>query len=319
MFVLVAALLVQASALAQAVDPSRFIEATASSPADEEALRGGELVAQGRLDDAIRVLRGACEAGSGLGCNNLSSALVHKGQPDEARVHSLRACELGFNLGCADYGYMLVQGMGGPRDVDQGYVYTARACAGGWPASCGEQAEMLIIGAGVASDPVAALPLLKLACDKAESNRFCGELGTLYEMGLGVEKDLATAEGYYGHSCRAGNVTACGRLPYVVRDAGDPARAYQIAEELCAQEENLNCAYQGMALLEGWGVKPSRRKARAVCSEACDRESFEACGCLVVIEMRRDPDSRAAEEAIERTCAADPQRCADMLGNGGGG
>jgi TPR repeat protein len=94
----------------------------------------------GRIDDARRAWRAACDAGVGLGCNNEADLLIGlaTGPEEAAPAFELlgRACSLGEALACGRLGYELMRGVLVPADPIEGQRLLQHACQQGVTQAC---------------------------------------------------------------------------------------------------------------------------------------------------------------------------------------
>src|SRR5580692_6692693 len=108
-------------------------------------------------------------------------------------------------------GLMLRKGQGVPRDPGRALILLEEAAGAGLPTADADVGEMLLDGETGKSEPEDALPYLQVA---AASHHVIAEyhLGTMYERGLVVPKDLDKARKLYAEAAAGGVEDAKARL-----------------------------------------------------------------------------------------------------------
>ncbi|HEY5238828.1 MAG TPA: hypothetical protein VIJ62_10650 [Rhizomicrobium sp.] len=108
-------------------------------------------------------------------------------------------------------GLMLRKGQGVERDPKQALILLEQAAEAGLATAAADAGEMLLDGEVGRPDPAAALPYLQIA---AAAHHVIAEyhLGTLYEQGVAVPKDLAKAHALYVEAAAGGVQEAEERL-----------------------------------------------------------------------------------------------------------
>jgi TPR repeat protein len=120
--------------------------------------------------------------------------------------------------------FMLRHGQGVARDQKAALLMYRFAAQAGLPTAEADLGEMLLLGEGGPPNPQAALPWLTLA---AHAHHAIAEyhLGTLYESGTAVPKDLTKARELYEQAAAAGDKRAAARLAAMGGTAAAPAQA----------------------------------------------------------------------------------------------
>jgi TPR repeat protein len=120
----------------------------------------------------------ACVGGYPFACVSWGKILEGMQSPRASAVYGLarrqflNRCTEKQGNGCYNYGAMLEEGMGGPKDFEQAVEFYVRACEG-------------------------------------KDAQGCRRLGTLYESGTGVSKDSVRARKFYSEACALGDDDAC--------------------------------------------------------------------------------------------------------------
>jgi serine/threonine protein kinase/TPR repeat protein len=131
------------------------------------ALKGG-LGRTGQLDRADpTLLRRACLAGYGYGCNVLGIVLEGKGSiegPGSASVAYQRGCNVKEGDACANLGRLFESGGLAHGDALRAYTLYARGCELGSATACRARARMQ--ASGVPADRAAARRILRSQCDR---------------------------------------------------------------------------------------------------------------------------------------------------------
>lgn len=168
------------------------------------------------VDGAVGLYRRACDDGYGGGCDKLASMFYRGlGVPqDQNRYQELlqRACDLGYAKSCAWLGTMSAKGMGTTEDPAKSMAFYRRACGLGSPIGCRDVGEALLgtdtHGIPAKEAHAEALRLLVFSCD--EGDHFaCFDAAWVYDLGLGVPKSHAKAEGFARTACALGSGPAC--------------------------------------------------------------------------------------------------------------
>lgn len=127
---------------------------------------------------AVDVLDKACTGARGRACEELG-LLLYEGNDSvakdlaEARRVFATGCEAGHMNSCTNEGIMLMDGEGGPVDLDEAAEYLKEACDAKDEKACARLGLVL-----AESDPAGAKPLLTAACKK-KFGRACDALKKL--------------------------------------------------------------------------------------------------------------------------------------------
>jgi TPR repeat protein len=191
-------------------------------------------------------------------------------------------------------------------------VRPERRCVEGHLDECvtaGKQLEQRgAIGAGYASE------LYRYACDQGHAPA-CRGLGSLYERGVGVERDEGRARGLHVQACEGGDAPACTVL--AEKMIGDGTRtndAISLFAQACHRGDPYACGEYGVLLAR----RPEQSKLSELYFErACGGGVASACRTL--ISRAREAalvDKERVRALLERACgAADAQSCVE-LGDG---
>ncbi len=167
-------------------------------------------------EEALRWLRAAAQQGDTEACVRLGEFLSRSGDEElkaEALVWFERAASLGDVLSMVTLGRLIKQGWGAAPDPVKAAVWYAKAAARFEEASqaddefaavaMGELAKLLLLGDGVPRDPKRAVVLYEKAASRGYHWALI-DLGTAYEEGSGVEKDLERARATFERAVAAG-------------------------------------------------------------------------------------------------------------------
>jgi TPR repeat protein len=168
------------------------------------------------IDGAVRLYRRECDDGYGDGCDKLAKMYSRGlGVPRDGKRHQellQRACDLGYAKSCSWLGTMSETGMGTTEDPAKSMALYRRACGLGSPIGCKAVGEALL-GTDTHGIPskeahAEALRLLVFSCD--EGDHFaCLSAAWVHDLGLGVPKSHAKAEGFARTACALGSGPAC--------------------------------------------------------------------------------------------------------------
>jgi TPR repeat protein len=173
---------------------------------------------------------------------------------------------------------------------------------------------------GVDKDAVAA-EVHELRCGAGDAWA-CGRLGSLYEKGTGVPKDLGRAAKLYENSCDGGHEWGCYALAYAYADGDgvtkDEARALALFEKACDAQYLPGCSQLGYRLEKGQGTKRDDPRAASLYARACEGDEAWACWRLgeayaagrgVPADAARASTLRAkaCKGGEERACGAKPR------------
>jgi tetratricopeptide (TPR) repeat protein len=157
-----------------------------SKPAPESKPDFTALAAQGetlsnskRYEEALPLLKRACDGGNASGCNNL--------------------------------GFLYDFGRGVKQDYGKAFTFYTKACDGGDAFGCANLGFSYENGTGVAQDYGKSFTLYTKAC-KLENPDGCSLLGNLYRTGNGVAVNPELARQYLKKGCDMGNSWGCDRL-----------------------------------------------------------------------------------------------------------
>jgi hypothetical protein len=145
----------------------------------------------------------------------------------------------------------------------------------------------------------------------------CDNLGAIYSLGKGGEKDYAKANALFEKACNSGNMSACDNLGaiYSLGKGGekDYAKAKELLGKACDGGNMNGCANLGVLYEKGQGVKQDVEKARELFTKACDGDSMNGCLNLGVIyhkgqgvkqdfEKARDLYTKACDSGFTGGC-----------------
>lgn len=228
----------------------------------------------------------ACAAGEQAGCSDLGRA-HHRGEgrPQNRPVAELiyrKACAGGEGSAC----YRLASLLRSIDDDDPATRHadqteaahlTVRACRAGWPEACDAEADDLLAGTIWMPDPAMAETLRRDACGAGHAPA-CRKLAALLLEEERGEAGRREAEALLDRQCRAGDREACSaaKRHWTARDG------------------------EGSPVAQGYEML------------ACEAGNGWACSRLGMAALRRDPPDRAAaQDLLDRACAAAEGACRD--------
>jgi hypothetical protein len=188
-------------------------------PSDAQLCSGGDSAACKRvcLDDDPAVCRQLCDGDVFVACAQLAD--IHENARGVVRNYERaaqlyrRACDGSHAPACSQLANLYFSGAGVPQDRVIARDLWKRACSGGDAYGCIQQANN--------ESPDAAAVLLRRSCD-AGSQQACGNLGSAYETGHGVPRDLAIAAALYKRACEGDGYSSCDALARVTRLSTTP-------------------------------------------------------------------------------------------------
>lgn len=171
------------------VDEERAVELFASACDGGAALACVGLAGLVPADEAAPLLDAAC-ASEAIACLRQGDLLVGT-DPAAARVAYVAACDGRVLEGCARYAHLLLDGIGGPADPEEGLSRMARACGEGSMMACREQA---LVRRGRGEDPALVMELLQYAC-RGGDGEACAVIADTWEAALSEGSGSADAGG----------------------------------------------------------------------------------------------------------------------------
>lgn len=198
-------------------------------------------------DEAIALLKAACEEEVATACGRLLALYSDKNKKDEARSLAARECDKGDGSAC----YLLASyagfGQGGPTDREVQRESYKKACELGFMTACTEYADLASRALGGPEDTGGALDAASLAC--ASSNGWgCTMSGDLLVQTSWQMDDPAMAKeqqiearSLYRKACELRDSEGCMRLAdMLVKGEGgeaDPVSAMSILTQSCNLEQ----------------------------------------------------------------------------------
>jgi len=172
------------------------------APANDDAQRSAR-------DDSSDLATGValCNKGDAKACNVVGAMYatgLHgiKLDPGQAFAFFRKACDLGHPIGCANLANQYYNGLGVTVDQPRAVQIYQRSCDLGAVTGCVDLGVIYRDGKGAqAKNPEHAAQLLQRACDLSAAA--CASIASMYELGIGVTKDIARARSLYERSCYA--------------------------------------------------------------------------------------------------------------------
>ena len=182
-----------------------FFAAYAGAGNAEESVQSdcGDLIRQGRLQDAVSVCEKLCGQNISSGCSALGS-LYSSGKDadlDKARDYLEKACRLDDNISCMDLASLLLFKF---NDFDQAVQICNISCGRQVGSACARIGKIYEMDRDYAN----SVSYYDKACSLKDSDS-CLILGIFYLEGKGVKSDAKTANEYFKNACYMGNERGC--------------------------------------------------------------------------------------------------------------
>ena len=168
---------------------------------------------------ATRFLREIAEAGSAEAQARLGQRLIDTGKAHEGFVWLHKAAQAGHLDAINMVGRCLDLGWGVPVDKALAARWFCAAAERGHGWAMYNYATALALGAGVAEDRNEALGWLRRA-DALGIAKAANFIGSFYEDGWAVERDVKAAAGYYARAVAGGDFRGCFNHARMLIDAG---------------------------------------------------------------------------------------------------
>lgn len=256
---------------------------------------------------ADQLWRRGCELGSADACTALSVSFIdgemHEGDQRLAIDLARYGCQEGSAAGCTLAGQIYALGWNTQSNRATAEAYFRYACDLGDVDGCEVLATWLsdppsdgadATGGTAATDRAAeSAKLWKRGRDLRERSceqgnlEDCVVLGAYYVRGLGVEKNFERAVVLYGKACDAGLHMACTQRAQILitgtgaaapEDSAAYDEAFALLTSSCAAEDQVACAWLGLAYHRGRGVEADGKKAAEHYAHGC--EQGYAFGCI---------------------------------------
>jgi len=231
----------------------------------------------------------ACEAGCDAhdagSCSQLGRLLTSQAQHvleaggTGAKELAHKACGL-KSLECCVVEGVIAMGADKP-DLAAARALFEQACTGGNQDGCGNLGTLYLRGIGVQQDAPKGVALLAPACRDGFFDA-CGNLGLAYALGLGVSADHGRARDLLDKACKGGKRDHCRNLAmvYVDGDADEQARAAPMLGKLCEEGEAASCFNLAALFATGRTVMENREHAAELLEKACKQGLAPACEAL---------------------------------------
>ncbi|MCA9565044.1 MAG: sel1 repeat family protein, partial [Myxococcales bacterium] len=217
--------------------------------------------------------RADCEAGSAVGCLNLSRTLQQTSDGSQESIDEVldllrRSCDLNQEVGCSEYVLTMTF-------VDQ--LEDARQLA-------------------------------ESGCN-ADATWGCTGLGDIHQLVSngpdGSHEDIVTAVRMYERACDAGVSTACDRLGQYYIGEGEAEQGLPYFERSCARLSGFGCMQLATYYSAGVGVPQSSTRYLELLEQACQYNNGDAC-YSVAYELGIGPTQSATNARVrplvERAC-----------------
>jgi TPR repeat protein len=288
--------------------------------AAEDYNRGVLMAGTNRYSEAVPILTSSCDAGSAKSCVFLGFlyAKANGVAKDEAKAAKLfgRACDGGEAIGCTRLGVMYSLGTGVEEDFAKAATLYRQGCDAGDARGCSNLGQIYVVGkfesahpgeifrapceggrefgcifmmgdevgphkaGGFEKDDAQAAVLYRKACDGGDAPG-CGNLGHMYEQGIGVAKDVTLAIANYRKACDGGDARTCDYLGDIFYDGelvpGDDAQALTLHGKACDAGIAHGCYQLGFTYDNGIGIPKDEPRAAEAYRRACN--GGESSGC----------------------------------------
>jgi TPR repeat protein len=148
-----------------------------------------------------------CNTGNAKACN-VAGAMYAIGiwgvKEDTTQAFNffLKACNGGYAIGCENLANQYFSGIGVTMDRSRAGQLYQRSCDLGAAPGCVDLGVLYRDGKGVAAkNPTYAAKIFQKACDLSAAA--CASIASMYELGVGVPKDIVRAKSLYQRSCYA--------------------------------------------------------------------------------------------------------------------
>jgi TPR repeat protein len=161
---------------------------------------------QAPSDDAIKANIAQCNTGDAKACNFVGAIYATglqgvKIDVVQAYTFFQKACNGGHATGCGNLANAFYNGLGVTADRARAVQLYQRACDLGGVPACVDLGVIYRDGKVQAKNPTYAAQIFQRACDLSAAS--CVSIASMYEMGIGVTKDIPRAVSLYQRSCNA--------------------------------------------------------------------------------------------------------------------
>ena len=220
----------------------------------------------------------ACEAGW-EDCSDEASSRY--GVKDEEAVRLWKSsCEAGSVESCANLGWMYQDGRGTDQDLKAAYRLARLGCDEGLAFACNNLGVMYDNALGVSQDYGKAVALYQQGCDGGNA-RGCTNLGFMYDKALGVAQDYEKAVALYRQGCDGGAAGGCSNLGFMYREELGVARDFEKALALftkgCEGGNGRGCTLLAWTFEKALGADQDLKKAETLYIQACEMGDEWAC------------------------------------------
>ncbi|MGP1485521.1 MAG: tetratricopeptide repeat protein [Campylobacter sp.] len=156
---------------------------------------------------AIKILQPKCQDGFLPACNDLGISYQSIQDHENAMKIYKNACDLGYQNACTNLANMYAKGQAVSKDEEKAKQIYSKSCLSGGAYSCYFLGEFFRKNQNFSS----AAKAYANGCDLGDVPS-CVNLGGLYELGLGVSKDIKKAFNIYKNTCAKSDMAACENL-----------------------------------------------------------------------------------------------------------
>lgn len=153
----------------------------------------------------------------------------------------------------------------GRRDYAAAATFYQQSCTDGVKMGCVQLGTLYELGIGVTQDYVRAASFFGQVCTSSEAAG-CESLGSLYHLGRGVPKDYGKAARLYQQACTGNDASGCLFLGDLYRDGEgvvkNTARALQLYRRSLTLESGPVNAKTVQDRINGLSIAPARRMTK---------------------------------------------------------
>lgn len=266
---------------------------------------------------AVRWLASACRYGDTLACLIGPLLLVSGPRADiptrEERVARLPAdCTTGDGDACSEYGQLLSEGLGLPKDMDRAVALFRQGCQLESGDACMRLGALASRGEAIPRDLPTAANLYRKACE-LDNGEACYRLASATRIGAGVPQNSRAADRLTAQACDMGHQPACIEVAGVLAERSDHSSTstgmepeIALLDRGCSAGNSASCREAASLLVRrpGAPVELAQRFERSLgySRKACEIDG--GSNCAVTADPAALNRLRQIREMIAR-CAAE--------------
>ncbi|MFO0614960.1 MAG: tetratricopeptide repeat protein [Polyangiaceae bacterium] len=269
------------------------------------------------LPGALAAAQRACAGGDGLGCSTVALMLQDgiATPRDAKRAAELydKGCELGVGVACFNRAFMYRESQppdeaAAKRSFDKARAAYQASCDAGDQDWCTNLGVMFAMGAGVERDEAAALVIFRKACDTGNDNG-CIEVAQALQR-KGTQEDAAAARDLLLATCDRSPGLACA-LAALALSAGEDQRVAELSKRACDAGATLGCTtFARLSTLPGILMPPSSLE---LLTSSCEAGDSDACALAALVRHKQNEDEAALRVERQGCLIGDREACANGL------